>query len=430
MGCSPDGGKNQELLSIPRIPLVVILLTPRHVKLLDNLDDGIGSHLRAVFPRVSKERHVDVLAAVVDRIPTNTIPYPHRPRGAPQDGCEGISVAYLDSEDATPNLWTHREVSSERDTMTIQQQSSISFNIRSVAPRHKMRKIQLPVANTLFLNGKTSTLMAQRWLQRPNKATERDAFQILEQQSLPEQVVNMTPVPLHERIPVHLLQTCLRRITSPEVVKASVGNIIQRLSSIDGSGASPASQQLEKAIHKSIRDGLMESHRPDIWAFVTPQGLQSIDEVTRKALEEGCRLHKVLSGGGGWGVKQGLLSLDPESQYGASLEEVEDKSLPTFPNDKNGDLQLFRNTVNSGDTVTFYINEVPSGPLQGAKLLRKSKLALCYHLHFGTTPSTMDSARVGAEVRPNAGNTTKVVKLGGFFGALSEQGMGFEVGLH
>ncbi|RYP56692.1 hypothetical protein DL769_009882 [Monosporascus sp. CRB-8-3] len=38
-------------------------------------------------------------------------------------------------------------------------------------------------------------------------------------------------------------------------------------------------------------------------------------EVFSRLTSSGCRLHKILSGGGGWGLKQGLLSLDPETSY-------------------------------------------------------------------------------------------------------------------
>ena len=413
---------------------MLILLSPGHISLLDNLHDSIGSHLFSFFPRVQKERHVDVLVAVVDRIPKNASQLPPHPRYVPNDGLEGISVAYLDSDDATPDLWSYREVSTERDTMTIQQRCSISFVIRDVNLPQRWQKIQLPVANTLFLNGETSTLMAQRWVQRPYEADKGSAFQMLEEQSLPEQVINMTIASSAGYTLVHHLRTGLKSITKPRLVAASVGNIIQKVYLGDGLEASPASQELEKAIYKKIQDGEMPSHNTDVWALIAPKGIRVPHHISRWAFDSGCRLHKVLSGGGGWGVKQGLLSLDPDSHYKSLLEEIKNNSLPALQNNENNDQQLFQSIINVGDTVTFYVKRIPNGPALETESSNKdyvSSKRTGFHpqLHFGTVPSTIDATHAAVEVGTNANSASEVVLIKNFFGALSEQGMSLEVGL-
>lgn len=371
-----------------------------------------------------------MLVAVVDRIPFNSSPRPQNPQF---DALEGVSVAYLDSDAAAPDLWSQRNVSTERDTMTIQQRCSISFNIQGIGSSQEVKKIQLPVANTLFLNGKTSTLVAQRWIQYPNEAVKGRSFEMLQQQSLPEQAINIRPVPPVGFSTKQVLLHHLKRITRPQTVVASVGNIVQRVHPHNSLEASPASQELEKAIHQGIRDGGIPRHSPDVWALISPKGMPTPPMVARKFLEQGHRLHKVLSGGGGWGVKQGLLSLDPEVRYKTSLEEFEDKLLPVFQNKENGDKQLFVNTVHPGDTITFYVNRVPSGPTSAAespkKRLSSSGWRKRHYLHFGTVPSSMDATRAEVEIGANTDAMTEILTVRDFFGALSEQGMSLAVGI-
>ncbi|RYP72201.1 hypothetical protein DL771_004331 [Monosporascus sp. 5C6A] len=53
-------------------------------------------------------------------------------------------------------------------------------------------------------------------------------------------------------------------------------------------------------------------------------------EVFSRLTSSGCRLHKILSGGGGWGLKQGLLSLDPETSHTQPEEEDIEMFIKAF----------------------------------------------------------------------------------------------------
>ena len=192
---------------------------------------------------------MDVLIAVVDRIPhvimnQRFLSSPDVPNG----GSEGMSVAYLDSADAAPDLWEFRRTARERDTMTIQQRCSISFAIRHEGNPRSVQKLQLPVTNTLFLNGKTSTLVAQHWVRSPSGDK---AFKLVNEKALPEQVINFT-YPWRSMDPTlkNGLRTFLTPITEPRTVAASMGNIVQKIHLGDNLEASPASQELETAIPK------------------------------------------------------------------------------------------------------------------------------------------------------------------------------------
>ena len=422
----------------PRTPLVVLLLTPGHIGMLDVPRKGIVSLLFRTFPKPKDDRRIDVLIAVVDRIPrvdsTSNRSYPP-PHDVVNEGSEGISVAVLDSEVAAPDLWSPREMSTERDSMTIEQRCSISFALRDSRHPKKLEKFQLPVANTLFLNGKTSTLVAQHWVQHSSN-NENPRFEFVEQKSLPEQVLNMTFGIAPNDVGMQLSLRChLERITTPRTVSASVGNIIQKISlrsenplEEDVPEDAPASQELEVAIQQSIRDGKMSNQHAEVWALLSPQGKRYHDKMRQEGFYAGCQLRKVLSGGGGWGVKQGLLSLDPDSDYKSLVEQPEATSFPILAEDENREIKMFENIVRPGDSITFYANKIHDVAFMGPDASSRHK-SLPYHLfQFGTIPSTMDATQAAVSPKTNPKTRAQAVFINKHFGVLSEQGMSFEVG--
>ncbi|KAK5990348.1 hypothetical protein PT974_08615 [Cladobotryum mycophilum] len=140
-------------------------------------------------------------------------------------------------------------------------------------------------------------------------------------------------------------------LTSPRAVTESFGNIIRGIE-VEGKSI-PASTELEEAVnalHKhSISSGIM-SGPVGVWAVVTPyesessdlaewlengpdpivagQDVEDVKDLTRATATHlrtlyglGGRFYKILSGGGGWGAKKGLLSLDPQQTHFALSEE-------------------------------------------------------------------------------------------------------------
>lgn len=426
---------------MPGTPLLVVLLTPGHIRLLDECGETIGNHLRNVCSEA--ERHVNVLIAVVDSIPL-VAPSENimglSQRDPPNQGSEGISVAYLDSEVGAPDLWSRREVSKERDTMTAQQRCSISFAIReSNSSGIRWQKVQLPLASTLFLNGKTSTLLAQRWVRSPsNEGHKLCHFSLVEEKALPEQVINITDaLPTGHAIHTQL-QTYLNRITEPRTVAASVGNIIQKIYVDHDLEASPASQELESVVHRKILDGEMPNHPPDIWALIAPKGAPVHDKVhLKQLLLHDYRIRKVLSGGGGWGVKLGLLSLDPDSDYNLLLKQSQAKMFLALEEDEIEGQKLFENVAEPGETITFFMNVIPGSlALEFASSSSSSEMnpislsrnLACPRLQFGTIPSTMDAPPAVAHKESiTKSSTAKAIYARDCFGMLSEQGISFEV---
>ena len=439
----------------------MILVTPAHLSLLEDGNAFIPDLLHQEAELSQPGQVFDVMAAVVDRIPR-----PHAPTeehgsrtgaslsdssagATTRDGSEGVSVAVLDSDSAAPGLWATQQELRERETMTIQQRCTLTFSIPSstrastevqklAGQDHASRMLQLPVANTVFQNGRTATLFAQRWILQQGQ--QSNALLVPGQRVwLPQQELDLNGLAKETSVD-HSLHSDLIPITPPRTIKAAIGNIIRRVSA-DGSPEenTPASNELERAIIKGIKSGSIPDQPAEVWALVKPRGytpyigcetMKASPELDglHRALLFGCRLHKVLSGGGGWGEKQGLLALDPDSNY-TPRQQAFQSSTGDGQDTEVEKLQALGEVVKPGDIVTFYVRH-PSlaqtdtldlGPYFGAR----SSLAPLY-LTFGSLPSNMDAMPDLLPTKTTAEETDCVI-LDGCFGMLSEQGMSLTV---
>ena len=432
---------------------MVLFVTP---SLSSLLDEG-SSFLQHIFGRVFFTHKVgqdfDLLAAVVDSIPHVPIQYLQAVEaGIPSNhglGSDGISLLLCESGQTAPDLWSPRQESHVRESMDIQQRSTVSFLYE---PPEKWRKwaserfpplvytahsLELPLANTMFHNAQTSTMFAQRWTVTQNR--EQPEFSRIKQKSLTRQTLNLTKPIGEGEISVHLP---LAPITVPRRVTAAMGNIIRRIQTGDTpEDHAPASEEVEKAIHGRFEQVGSPEEREDVWALVTPQNIWvSQPQSTRaktlfSSIEDGAHLHKVLSGGGGWGAKQGLLSLDPNSTYGRS-EQASQLMI-----EDDGDLEAEKKSVlgelvKPGDVVQFFLyhqkrikEKQPQDP---------SKTQVLFNpVHgfrttiFGTIPSTMDAMLepplpTDGEKHGESPHTL----IHTHFGALSEQGISLKVTTH
>ena len=444
----------------------MLLVTPAHIRLLDDDSAFIPSLLRLAVETTKPRQNFDLLAAVVDRIPHIRLMKAYNlqgrlaagiecsPRVRTKDGSEGISVAVLDSEAAAPDLWSPRKMSNERETMTIQQRCTLSFSLPpspGVRTQHSdqtasqplvKRILQLPVANTIFQNGKTSTLFAQRWNLRFGKKSTSEHVSS-KKTWLPQQIVQMGPVFADEGVRLqlgHLLHSHLVPITPARIITAAVGNIVRKISGVNASAeAVPASEELEGAISTAIQQGRIPAQQAGVWALIRPQRYASLDKAARFqgtvsdaiqfAILSGGRLHKVLSGGGGWGEKQGLLALDPDSDYNPRAREFE----PQFEDGRDveaGKREALGEVAKPGDTITFYVYQSHSDTDLlnfHAPMSWKSKKATAATLIFGSLPSTMDAMPEVDSTKAKDYSQPKLTVRENQFGMLSEQGMSLKV---
>ncbi|KAI0840686.1 hypothetical protein F5Y06DRAFT_228355 [Hypoxylon sp. FL0890] len=266
-------------------------------------------------------KDINVLYAVTDGLT------PKRLFGEPQ---AGFSILCGSADTILPGLWDSNDYGSN---VNQDREASVSFLSNPLPRDTRPLEITLPLANTVFQNGRRSTLFATRWQEDHNGTMACTLIQ----EKLAQRIRPGVNSADHTNPILPLLP-----LTPPRKIVAGLGNIVRQVE-VNGS-ATPASKELEGLIPRvfdarSRRDHSYSPGPIGVWCWVLPphvvekqnlldlevfqaESSQSEAELTLKALSvfsklisSGCRLHKILSGGGGWGLKQGLLSLDPETNY-------------------------------------------------------------------------------------------------------------------
>jgi hypothetical protein len=183
---------------------------------------------------------------------------------------EGISFLYGWKEHILP-YWSNDEHISSADSSIL---SSITFS-KSVGCRSF--DITLPLATTLFRNGRHSTLLVSKWEQTSAISFSKINGPI-EKKNVAIQVCNNSPEDVPEtHIPV-LAVTPARRIVN------GLGNIVRRLD-FGAGNIGPASQELEESVNtvlKKVRPG--PGGKIDIWALIVPPNAISKWDTSQNAL--------------------------------------------------------------------------------------------------------------------------------------------------
>ncbi|KAK5124670.1 hypothetical protein LTR85_001383 [Meristemomyces frigidus] len=452
--------------------LLALLLTPTYaqhalagdlpLRVLERLQNGEAA--AALF------KPLDVLTAVVDRLPT--------PSG-PDTGREGL--AYMFQRNPTPLSIA----SQTRLSPSAQKPGSLSFELPPTSERPSNWTIQLPLAQTIFSTGLVSTLVHTRYDYSAEGGLVSGHEQQLESQAL--------RLPLRAEYGVINHHAPLIPLTPFRIVRNHMGNIVRTLSSnlainekgkapSDHSASQPASQELETAVSQYFKAKNLSPEPVQVWALILPSlrvwsnvrtdklaqekllGLttENIHEAwTGKADQNiiramrlgGARLHRVLSGGGGWGKKAGLLSLDPDVAYSSRELRADQGWEFDFDDESEGAVQrqqkqALGEIVAEGEIIMFLIapsrhhEESSAGGEETAGLSAKEvewrqrmgyvrkadRVAL-----FGVVPSTIDT--VPEDESAVSPSSRKASLRGaehhpGLFGALSETGMAVSLTHH
>ncbi|KAL7911259.1 hypothetical protein GGI35DRAFT_478624 [Trichoderma velutinum] len=314
----------------------VLLATPSFAKVLENANlMGDFARLMAGSADVGK---FHVLSAVVDHLAA--------PIGSLRP-LQGVSVLRGHLDDMLPHLWQQQPPKSKDDADAV---STLTFSLGDPS-------VTLPLARTTFHNNRASTLLLSEF-----DLTQSHA-QLARQTEKHSQFVKVS-LDHDLRSLAHLdMWVPLMPLTQPRTVTESFGNIIRGIE-VDGTTI-PASTELEdivNALYKQNAQSGVLSGPVGVWAMVTPNpetsgaleewhkeapepisALPDIDDIrdTVKATAQhlkllhshGGRLYKILSGGGGWGAKKGLLSLDPQRTHFSLSEEEE---MQNFIQSMNG----------------------------------------------------------------------------------------------
>ncbi|KAI9717642.1 MAG: hypothetical protein M1812_004587 [Candelaria pacifica] len=435
--------------------------------LLSEDDAFLSKALRQLFRTDSgtKDQTYNAIVAVVDKLPrieTRVHEQRRNFNNVLDKGREGLAImtgGLRGSCGIAPDLWEPRSEDLAVDTMSIQQKSTISFNLglsekalkrhrhgynnpREVLLGHFSRSFEVPLANTIFHNGQTSTMYISRW------AKESQGILVRTRKAKIQNQLVRCPfnIDLRPNGPGRKSYSMpLAPLTLPRQVAAAVGNIIRRLHLTDHTSETvPASEELEHQIEQLSKSTELGDQRVAVWALVTPRGRWSSEPTLFGAtlhtmIEQGSRLHRVLSGGGGWGQKQGLLSLDPDSTYHA--DGTPDAQFSG--NEESfgqGQREPLGEVVNPGDLVQFFhlltnLNRFSKEDAQttGEKANKdgyayESAQSATTAIEFGTIPSTIDNIPGPTLPEAELRKSDDVEVVMNHFGALSEQGVSMSIG--
>ncbi|KAK1973008.1 hypothetical protein LY78DRAFT_687807 [Colletotrichum sublineola] len=354
----------------PQDALIVLASRQYASWLLDN--KFMAALVDSFKGKYNPHSEINVLAAAVDGL---------HPRSAMGDTPRGFSFFYGPMNRMMPNLW--QDDGQPKPLGESKLQAAITFQFQQeFASIH----CTLPLANTIFENGLQSTFLASRWHQKTNNALP-ELLQIKKKQS--QDVTFWSGTKGSD----FYVESPIFPITVPRKILAGLGNIVRQIE-VEGQ-ETPASAELEKAVHELYDRRTNEGHEfppgpVGVWAIVVPPGrFQDTDlkllqqwtgdpeksqirsvydewadtlvfkDLVHRVLQHGGRVYKILSGGGGWGKKQGLLSLDPEVSYSASSEEKDLESfIRSFENRHEGGDQ--QDVVSPGSYIQYFASPLMS----------------------------------------------------------------------
>ncbi|KAI9724676.1 MAG: hypothetical protein M1828_003545 [Chrysothrix sp. TS-e1954] len=485
---------------------VVILLSKSFTGLLQRDDKFLKDAVARLWhhhPPTEDQFNIDVFAAVVDRLPLplRVLRHQYEERGPSDDsaaiyrlasfddtalgydiGVEGLAYFTTHNlplvitpgsdliKDGRHMSWSEDGNASKDDAFgppedALMQRASDRpacltfhmYNTMSELQHSRSRPessiaVQMPLARTIFENGKQCTIQISRWT-RASGALDLDwrheydsgDFDVFLPSSEPlEETTQSTEQPA--LVQDVALEVPLKVLCRPRRIQACRGNIVTRIALAVDDEDIPASQELETAV-STLMGTTTEAFT--VWAVVFPQSLLKAyprkfgilanasgvrSQGTKMAkhhtitnerllswfLWQGAKLHRVVSGGGGWGSSAGALSLDAETSHSTSKPDdtKRDEMSESLP------FMLFRNVAASGDFIAFYaapkrpqIKLQPDSP-QGAAQAS---------FIFGVIPdSTTEECRPQMETTKTRPELDNVELHKHHFGMLSESGMSLQ----
>jgi hypothetical protein len=398
---------------------------------------------------------VQTLCAIVDKLPAGRAISPgtkledvleQRTKKAPsgQAGYEGIAYATFPASASVPSTSSR---SSEK--------GAIDFILSGQTPEKALYSDiwRLPLANTVFQTGTTSTMFHATWQSDPD--TQR--LQLEKKTNVTHHGIDMSVSGTSSGQILSALGIPLLPLTYPRGVEGCMGNIIRRVTGPDGTSVT-ASSELEKVVPEFFKARGEPAQPTTVWALVVPkanreetrmrtgrhlrkrvankekkkapedvvwerlwQGERTVSNaLVSKALAEGGRLHRVLSGGGGWGKKAGLLSLDPvpvDEEIPIRMEDA------TSGFEGPGDFSsVLTPVVQDGDAIQFFISPPPPVKVDTLEDLKSLPKERTWGWELGTVPSTVDSIPGGSWQHAETSEGYLAV-FKHSFGALTEGGI-------
>lgn len=417
------------------IPLV--LVTPGFAHWLDDSEPFLGRFLSRLYPGGSSSNSLHAVAAVIDKLPGSTAQSKaSTSRGqdtAPSRSseAEGLSLLIVRREHVQGKTAPPQRIGGparNEPDLVIRVQS------RGSSIQSNGHQVGLRLANTIFINGKESTLFGIRG----SYDESAGAYTLDRKVDLTSCVLTSAADAISADLALPL-----QPVTQRRRVVTSMGNILRQVTKstdADSIEPMPASSELEKELPRYIEEHNILDQRVSVWALVEKPDMVIADpnaaaqDRVVKSLRQGGKLHRVMSGGGGWGKKQGLLSLDPEVSFPGTahrhelvgLEELFDPNsdapleMPSFLANRmvGDDLSLLSQVATAGDYIQFFVG-VESGPSHyGTDTDHRHDGSVTYR--FGVVSDSEEVERPSVNKNEEA-----LVRVPDSFGALSEKAIAY-----
>lgn len=401
---------------------------------------------------------INLILAVVDRIPapsTSTGDGETLKAVSPvQDiGSEGLAYQVEDGQqllqpDDVTAIPAHNSI---RDRNRPFEGPPGAIQFRFVDPQQNAVPTSLDVAlaNTIFSTATRRILRRSTWTLPLRQSHSRD-LETAAVKLLSGKISKLTPPSPDRRYRVPDLalglDIPLTPLTPRRIISDCMGNVIRGIKDAKAG----ASKELEDAVTQYFEDKGESPTTAAVWAVIVPQHLldsiyspmkrvdvsgednhkNSFEQTPVMAIWRGATLRKVISGGGGWGDKAGLLSLDhdtgvsPSSSRSNNNNMELDLDVPDFA-DLFSQKRLIDDIAKPGDSIQFFIapenKDVSRSTAMDDNVRELPRLTT---LDFGVIPIATEAveANPSTSVRDEGGKMTEVFP--GHFGALSEVGLG------
>jgi hypothetical protein len=167
---------------------------------------------------------------------------------------EGFSFLHGRSTQIIPDLW-------EPETANINNSPGMQSSLIFTAERSTESQVTLPLANTLFRNGRDSTLLVSRW-----KAQHDGSFQKVRSGEKSNQLIKIFPDAKPGITPTFIPAIPL---TPARRIIGGLGNIVRQVQFDEAVG--PASRELETSIDEYLGHTRREKSTIAVWALVVPE---------------------------------------------------------------------------------------------------------------------------------------------------------------
>jgi hypothetical protein len=207
-------------------------------------------------PAQQLNMRIHVLSGVVDDV--------LRPRNRLFHPAQGFSVMY-GTRSILPNFWEDKSDAARQDSRPSDPEKEAVITLRpSIPGKLSSLSVTMPLANTLFVNGRRSTLVASEYSTGASKQLE-----LVQSQPKDHQKINFLRVARDDMAHVNLMP-----LAPPRKIMSGLGNIVRQIN-ISGQPL-PASHELEMLIPRLLekrarQPGAAHLQGPvGVWAYILP----------------------------------------------------------------------------------------------------------------------------------------------------------------